>query len=145
MCVKYLELICIVIMFALKSILLKYDRLKAKGSTDGGITIKQKAFNDVINNIDVGINEGRAYEVSHVKDFMNELLRSSGENLVSNKEISALLKDNNGNKIRFYKPKQGKEIDQQTHLEELVEFPGLCDKQAIPTDQSYVEHAAGFS
>jgi len=88
----------------IKSYLLNYEHIFEKGQTEKPATHKQQAWEQVVKDIEIGINQGFGYELSFVRDCVNREITSCKR--VTNKEVNVLLLNHFGDRIRFSVPKE---------------------------------------
>jgi len=87
----------------IKVYLLKYDRCKINlSSPKQSVNAKQMAWSAVIPAIETGLLQGDGYELSYVRDCMNNELGSH----LTNQEVKVLLVNHFDDKIAFSRPKQ---------------------------------------
>ena len=89
--------------------LLKYDRAKKKPRNIDCIPEKQKAWRNVVETIESGLSNGLGYELSFVRNSINEYLEKQYPQCklnVTNREVKLLLVNHFGGKIYFSQPKQ---------------------------------------
>ena len=60
----------------IKSYLLNYERIFEKGQTEKPETHKQQAWEQVVKDIEMGINQGFGYELSFARDYVNREITS---------------------------------------------------------------------
>ena len=54
-----------------------YERSKVNDSCDGTVSAKQQAWLNVIAaDVETGLNQGKGYELSHIRDSMNKQLET---------------------------------------------------------------------
>ncbi|KAG1654561.1 hypothetical protein GQR58_024934 [Nymphon striatum] len=81
-----------------------YGRRKSKNDKETPISSKLQAWSKVIKDIDIGLNKGEGYELSHIRDSINKHLDPDGS--VRNKKVKVLLVNHFGDKIGFFQSKQ---------------------------------------
>lgn len=82
--------------------LLKYKRACCEKPKQK--SCKQVVWSEVVKHIEIGLSSHEGYELTYVRDCMNEKIGSNAK--VSSKEVKLLLTNHFGNKIRFSQPKQ---------------------------------------
>ncbi|KAG1654983.1 hypothetical protein GQR58_024757 [Nymphon striatum] len=81
-----------------------YGRRKTKTDKETPISSKLQAWSKVIKDIDIGLNKGEGYELSHIRDSINKHLDPDGS--VRDKKVKVLLVNHFGDKIGFFQSKQ---------------------------------------
>jgi len=83
--------------------LLQYERACSDRSDENAnASCRQKAWTSVIADIETGLANGEAYELSYVRDAM----RQHGSDSVTNREVKVLLTNHFGDQICYSQPKQ---------------------------------------
>jgi len=83
--------------------LLQYERACSDRSDENPYaSCRQKAWTSVIADIETGLANGKAYELSYVRDAM----RQHGSDSVTNREVKVLLTNPFGDQICYSQPKQ---------------------------------------
>ena len=83
--------------------LLQYERACSDRSDENPTaSCRQKAWTSVIADIEIGLANGEAYELSYVRDAMKQ----HGSDSVTNREVKVLLTNHFGDQICYSQPKQ---------------------------------------
>jgi len=82
--------------------LLQYERACSDRSDENPTaSCRQKAWTSVIADIEIGLANGEAYELSYVRDAMKQ----HGSDSVTNREVKVLLTNHFGDQICYSQPK----------------------------------------
>lgn len=91
----------------IKNYLVKYERMKKRedGADKQVQSPMHREWASLIPEIETGINEGKGFELSYVRDCLNEAMESDCSS-VTNREVAVLLMNYFGKRITFSRSKQ---------------------------------------